>query len=114
MQRCWGAQLADGHSSLPPLPPAAATLMNKGLEVIEAHYLFGANYDNIEIGACMLGVEWTRCGSWTAPWPPVMASGCTGAAAHPSPPRLLKPTRPIHPIPQPHHIPSPLTPHLVQ
>ena len=25
--------------------------MNKGLEVIEAHYLFGADYDNIEIGA---------------------------------------------------------------
>eukprot|EP00249_Psilotum_nudum_P020817 c27857_g2_i1 orf=345-1784(+) len=27
----------------------SATLMNKGLEVIEAHYLFGAEYDNIEI-----------------------------------------------------------------
>lgn len=27
----------------------SATLMNKGLEVIEAHYLFGASYDNIEI-----------------------------------------------------------------
>ena len=27
----------------------SATLMNKGLEVIEAHYLFGANYDNIDI-----------------------------------------------------------------
>ncbi|MBS9387594.1 MAG: 1-deoxy-D-xylulose-5-phosphate reductoisomerase [Dolichospermum sp. WA123] len=27
----------------------SATLMNKGLEVIEAHYLFGVNYDNIEI-----------------------------------------------------------------
>ncbi|KAJ7515914.1 hypothetical protein O6H91_22G034400 [Diphasiastrum complanatum] len=27
----------------------SATLMNKGLEVIEAHYLFGADYDNIEI-----------------------------------------------------------------
>lgn len=27
----------------------SATLMNKGLEVIEAHYLFGAAYDNIEI-----------------------------------------------------------------
>lgn len=93
----WGAQLADGHSPLPPLPPAAATLMNKGLEVIEAHYLFGADYDNIEIGACMLGVEWTRCGSWAAPWPPVMASECTGAAAHPSPPHLFKPTRPTHP-----------------
>ena len=26
-----------------------ATLMNKGLEVIEAHYLFGVDYDNIEI-----------------------------------------------------------------
>lgn len=27
----------------------SATLMNKGLEVIEAHYLFGASYDDIEI-----------------------------------------------------------------
>ncbi|XWS37488.1 hypothetical protein CRYUN_Cryun19dG0047000 [Craigia yunnanensis] len=27
----------------------SATLFNKGLEVIEAHYLFGAEYDNIEI-----------------------------------------------------------------
>jgi 1-deoxy-D-xylulose-5-phosphate reductoisomerase len=27
----------------------SATLMNKGLEVIEAHYLFGAAYDNIDI-----------------------------------------------------------------
>ncbi len=27
----------------------SATLMNKGLEVIEAHYLFGLNYDQIEI-----------------------------------------------------------------
>ncbi|MBE9228422.1 1-deoxy-D-xylulose-5-phosphate reductoisomerase [Phormidium sp. LEGE 05292] len=27
----------------------SATLMNKGLEVIEAHYLFGADYDDIEI-----------------------------------------------------------------
>ncbi|MFC1669900.1 1-deoxy-D-xylulose-5-phosphate reductoisomerase [Spirochaetota bacterium] len=27
----------------------SATLMNKGLEVIEAHYLFDADYDNIEI-----------------------------------------------------------------
>jgi len=27
----------------------SATLMNKGLEVIEAHYLFGAAYDDIEI-----------------------------------------------------------------
>ena len=27
----------------------SATMMNKGLEVIEAHYLFGAAYDNIEI-----------------------------------------------------------------
>ena len=27
----------------------SATLMNKGLEVIEAHYLFGAGYDDIEI-----------------------------------------------------------------
>ncbi|XP_078431064.1 1-deoxy-D-xylulose 5-phosphate reductoisomerase [Wolffia australiana] len=27
----------------------SATLFNKGLEVIEAHYLFGANYDDIDI-----------------------------------------------------------------
>ena len=27
----------------------SATLMNKGLEVIEAHYLFGLDYDHIEI-----------------------------------------------------------------
>ncbi|CAN0890303.1 1-deoxy-D-xylulose 5-phosphate reductoisomerase, chloroplastic [Linum grandiflorum] len=27
----------------------SATLFNKGLEVIEAHYLFGADYDNIDI-----------------------------------------------------------------
>lgn len=27
----------------------SATLMNKGLEVIEAHYLYGVDYDNIEI-----------------------------------------------------------------
>lgn len=27
----------------------SATLMNKGLEVIEAHYLFGLSYDQIEI-----------------------------------------------------------------
>eukprot|EP00210_Caulerpa_lentillifera_P005673 g5425.t1 len=27
----------------------SATLMNKGLEVIEAHYLFGADYDHIEV-----------------------------------------------------------------
>ena len=25
------------------------TLMNKGLEVIEAHYLFECSYDNIEV-----------------------------------------------------------------
>ena len=27
----------------------SATLMNKGLEVIEAHYLFGAGYDDIDV-----------------------------------------------------------------
>lgn len=27
----------------------SASLMNKGLEVIEAHYLFGLDYDHIEI-----------------------------------------------------------------
>ena len=42
-------------SPLPLLPThplrvcLSATLMNKGLEVIEAHYLFGASYDNIDI-----------------------------------------------------------------
>lgn len=33
----------------PKITVDSATLMNKGLEVIEAHYLFGASYDNIEI-----------------------------------------------------------------
>jgi 1-deoxy-D-xylulose-5-phosphate reductoisomerase len=27
----------------------SATMMNKGLEVIEAHYLFGCDYDDIDI-----------------------------------------------------------------
>ncbi len=27
----------------------SASLMNKGLEVIEAHYLFGVEYDNIDV-----------------------------------------------------------------
>ena len=27
----------------------SATMMNKGLEVIEAHYLFGAAYDDIDV-----------------------------------------------------------------
>ncbi len=27
----------------------SATLMNKGLEVIEAHHLFGFDYDKIEV-----------------------------------------------------------------
>ena len=27
----------------------SATLFNKGLEVIEAHYLYGSDYDNIDI-----------------------------------------------------------------
>lgn len=27
----------------------SATLMNKGLEVIEAHYLFGVGYDDIDV-----------------------------------------------------------------
>eukprot|EP00958_Prasinococcus_capsulatus_P008746 scaffold865_cov312-Prasinococcus_capsulatus_cf.AAC.17 len=27
----------------------SATLMNKALEVIEAHYLYGTSYDNIEV-----------------------------------------------------------------
>lgn len=27
----------------------SATMMNKGLEVIEAHYLFGAGYDDIDV-----------------------------------------------------------------
>jgi len=33
----------------PKITTDSATLMNKGLEVIEAHYLFGADYDDIEI-----------------------------------------------------------------
>ncbi len=33
----------------PKITVDSATLMNKGLEVIEAHYLFGASYDQIEI-----------------------------------------------------------------
>jgi len=33
----------------PKITVDSATLMNKGLEVIEAHYLFGASYDNIDI-----------------------------------------------------------------
>ena len=27
----------------------SATMMNKGLEVIEAHYLFGTEYDDIDV-----------------------------------------------------------------
>jgi 1-deoxy-D-xylulose-5-phosphate reductoisomerase len=33
----------------PKITVDSATLMNKGLEVIEAHYLFGASYDDVEI-----------------------------------------------------------------
>ena len=33
----------------PKITVDSATLMNKGLEVIEAHYLFGADYDQIDI-----------------------------------------------------------------
>ncbi|KAK9818041.1 hypothetical protein WJX72_006144 [[Myrmecia] bisecta] len=33
----------------PKITVDSSTLMNKGLEVIEAHYLFGASYDNIDI-----------------------------------------------------------------
>ncbi|KAK4537578.1 hypothetical protein CDCA_CDCA13G3603 [Cyanidium caldarium] len=33
----------------PKITCDSATLMNKGLEVIEAHYLFGADYDDIEV-----------------------------------------------------------------
>ena len=33
----------------PKLTVDSATLMNKGLEVIEAHYLFGTAYDNIDV-----------------------------------------------------------------
>ena len=32
----------------------SATMMNKGLEVIEAHYLFGASYDDIDIVSNLL------------------------------------------------------------
>lgn len=33
----------------PKITVDSATLMNKGLEVIEAHYLFGTAYDNIDV-----------------------------------------------------------------
>lgn len=33
----------------PKITVDSATLMNKGLEVIEAHYLFGTGYDNIDV-----------------------------------------------------------------
>ena len=33
----------------PKITVDSATLMNKGLEVIEAHYLFGTSYDNIDV-----------------------------------------------------------------
>mmetsp|Transcript_33091 Transcript_33091/g.105455 ORF Transcript_33091/g.105455 Transcript_33091/m.105455 type:complete len:470 (-) Transcript_33091:400-1809(-) len=33
----------------PKITVDSATLMNKGLEVIEAHYLYGTDYDNIDI-----------------------------------------------------------------
>jgi 1-deoxy-D-xylulose 5-phosphate reductoisomerase len=33
----------------PKITIDSATLMNKGLEVIEAHYLFGMDYDDIDI-----------------------------------------------------------------
>lgn len=33
----------------PKITVDSATLMNKGLEVIEAHYLFGSNYDDIDV-----------------------------------------------------------------
>ena len=33
----------------PKITIDSATLMNKGLEVIEAHYLFGVNYDDIKV-----------------------------------------------------------------
>jgi 1-deoxy-D-xylulose-5-phosphate reductoisomerase len=33
----------------PKITVDSATLMNKGLEVIEAHHLFGVSYDNIEV-----------------------------------------------------------------
>ena len=38
-----------GCSMGPKITCDSATLMNKGLEVIEAHYLYGASYDDIEI-----------------------------------------------------------------
>jgi 1-deoxy-D-xylulose-5-phosphate reductoisomerase len=33
----------------PKITIDSATMMNKGLEVIEAHYLFGTDYDNIDV-----------------------------------------------------------------
>jgi hypothetical protein len=38
----------------------SATLMNKALEVIEAHYLYGTSYDNIDV----VGGEWGREGGF--------------------------------------------------
>ena len=40
---------ACARSMGPKITVDSATLMNKGLEVIEAHYLFGAAYDDIDI-----------------------------------------------------------------
>ena len=51
--RCWhalGAEvLAAACSMGQKITVDSATLMNKGLEVIEAHYLFGAPYERIQI-----------------------------------------------------------------
>ena len=54
--KCWcdGIQVADAlkhpnWSMGRKITVDSATLMNKGLEVIEAHYLFGVDYDNIDI-----------------------------------------------------------------
>ena len=48
---CDAEALVDcrARSMGPKITVDSATLMNKGLEVIEAHYLFGAAYDNIDI-----------------------------------------------------------------
>lgn len=74
----------------------SATLMNKGLEVIEAHHLFGLSYDRIEVVVhpqsvvhAMLRLEdgsvLTHCG------PPDMRIPIAHALHHPGPPPARPP-----------------------
>ena len=52
----------------------SATMMNKGLEVIEAHYLFGCEYDDIDI-VVHPQVMCTACSSMR----PVPAHACASS-----------------------------------